>query len=103
MRVSDEESNMLSVRTELQADCLAGVWAREADKTTHILEAGDIEAALSAAAQIGDDELQKRPQGYLVPESFTHGTSEQRVHWLKTGLGAENLSTCDTFGANQSQ
>jgi uncharacterized protein len=101
MRVSDEESNMLSVRMELQADCLAGVWAREADKTAHILEAGDVDAALNAAAQIGDDRLQKRPQGYLVPESFTHGTSEQRVRWLKTGLAAEKLDACDTFGTNQ--
>jgi uncharacterized protein len=101
MRVSQEEGNALSVKMELQADCLAGFWAQQADKTAHILEAGDVEEALNAAAQIGDDRLQKRSQGYVVPESFTHGTSEQRVRWFKTGLTAATIGACDTFGASQ--
>jgi len=101
MRVSEEEGNALSVRMELQADCLAGIWAKEADATAHILEQGDIEEALNAAAQIGDDRLQKRSQGYVVPESFTHGSSEQRVRWFKTGLQATKLQDCDTFGTDQ--
>ncbi len=101
MQASQEESNVLSVRMELQADCLAGVWAKEADATNHILEAGDIEEGLNAAAQIGDDRLQKKSQGYAVPESFTHGTSEQRVRWFKTGFAATDISQCDTFGASQ--
>ena len=99
-RVSEEEGNALSVRMELQADCLAGIWAREADATANILEAGDVEEALNAAAQIGDDRLQKRSQGYIVPESFTHGTSEQRVRWFKTGMQASELKSCDTFSAD---
>ena len=101
LRVSEEDGNILSMQMELQADCLAGVWAQEADKTAHILEAGDVEKVLNTAAQIGDDRLQERPQGYVVPESFTHGTSEQRVRWLKTGLTATKLDACDTFGANE--
>lgn len=100
MRASEEESNALSVRMELQADCLAGIWAREADATAHILEQGDVEEALNAAAQIGDDRLQKRSQGYIVPESFTHGTSAQRVRWFKTGLQASDIRNCDTFGTD---
>lgn len=99
-RSSEEESNNLSVRMELQADCFAGIWAKEANATAHILEQGDIEEAVNAAAQIGDDRLQKRSQGYVVPESFTHGSSEQRVRWLKTGLQANDLRTCDTFSAD---
>ncbi|MGH6855195.1 MAG: neutral zinc metallopeptidase, partial [Aestuariivirga sp.] len=86
---------------ELQADCLAGIWAKEADATAHILEQGDLEEALNAAAAIGDDRLQKRSQGYVVPESFTHGSAEQRVRWFKTGLGATDLKTCDTFATDQ--
>jgi predicted metalloprotease len=101
MRASEEEGNALSVRMELQADCLAGVWAKEADATRNILEEGDIEEALNAAAQIGDDRLQRRSQGYEVPESFTHGSSEQRVRWFKTGLQANDVRDCDTFGTNQ--
>jgi predicted metalloprotease len=101
MRVSEEESNALSVRMELQADCLAGVWAKEADATKHILEAGDLEEALNAAAQIGDDRLQKRSQGYAVPDTFTHGSSEQRVRWFKTGFQANDIRACDTFGTDQ--
>jgi uncharacterized protein len=97
---TEEESNALSVKMELQADCLAGIWAAEADATKHILENGDIEEALNAASQIGDDRLQKRSQGYVVPESFTHGTSEQRVRWFKAGFAAKSLNDCDTFGAS---
>ncbi|HRX37682.1 MAG TPA: neutral zinc metallopeptidase [Aestuariivirga sp.] len=99
-RVSEEESNALSVRMELQADCLAGVWAKEADATANILESGDLEEALNAAAQIGDDRLQKRSQGYAVPESFTHGSSAQRVRWFKQGFNARSLNDCDTFSTN---
>lgn len=97
MQVSEAEGNALSVRMELQADCFAGLWAKEADATAHILEGGDLEEALNAAAQIGDDRLQKRSQGYAVPESFTHGTSEQRVRWFKQGFQANDLRDCDTF------
>jgi uncharacterized protein len=97
MRVSEEEGNALSVRMELQADCYAGIWAKQADATANILEQGDLEEGLNAAAAIGDDRMQKRSQGYVVPESFTHGTSEQRVRWFKTGLGANDVQACDTF------
>jgi predicted metalloprotease len=101
MRVSEEEGNALSVRMELQADCFAGIWAKEADATAQILEEGDIEEALNAAAAIGDDRLQKRSQGYVVPESFTHGSSEQRVRWFKIGFQATDIRTCDTFSTDQ--
>jgi hypothetical protein len=101
MRTSEVEANALSVRMELQADCFAGVWAKEADATARILEQGDIEEALNAAAQIGDDRLQKRSQGYVVPESFTHGSSEQRVRWFKRGFQATRLQDCDTFATDQ--
>jgi hypothetical protein len=97
MRMSEEEGNALQVRVELQADCLSGIWAKEADATARILEQGDIEEALNAAAAIGDDRLQKRSQGYVVPESFTHGSSEQRVRWFKRGLQANDIRDCDTF------
>jgi predicted metalloprotease len=99
-RVSDVESNALSVRMELQADCLSGIWASEADAAKHILENGDIEEALNAASQIGDDHLQKRSQGYAVPDSFTHGTSAQRMKWFKQGMAAKALKDCDTFNAD---
>jgi predicted metalloprotease len=85
-QVSQEEYNALSVRLELQADYLAGVWAHHAEKTKQILESGDVEEALNAANAIGDDTLQKRAQGYVVPDSFTHGSSAQRVRWFKRGL-----------------
>ncbi|MCA0434211.1 MAG: zinc metallopeptidase [Proteobacteria bacterium] len=98
-QLSETEANAMQVRVELQADCLAGIWAKEADATGKILEQGDIEEGLNAAAQIGDDRLQKRSQGYVVPESFTHGSSEQRVRWFKTGLQATSLKDCDTFAA----
>lgn len=85
-RVSEAEYNALSVRLELQADYLAGVWAHHAQRTKNILEAGDVEEALNAANAIGDDTLQKRAQGYVVPDAFTHGTSQQRVRWFRRGL-----------------
>ena len=100
MRTSEERANALSVRMELQADCFAGLWAKEADATAQILEDGDIEEALNAAAAIGDDQLQKRSQGYVVPESFTHGSSAQRVRWFKQGYSANDLRDCDTFGTD---
>jgi predicted metalloprotease len=86
---------------ELQADCFAGVWAKEANATKKILEQGDIEEGLNAAAAIGDDRLQKRGQGYVVPDAFTHGSSEQRVRWFKKGLEGNDLRVCDTFRADQ--
>jgi uncharacterized protein len=98
-RASEVDGNALQVRMELQADCFAGIWAAEADATAKILEQGDLEEALNAAAQIGDDRLQKRSQGYVVEENFTHGSSEQRVHWFKTGLSAQKMTDCDTFAA----
>jgi uncharacterized protein len=98
-RTDEVQGNQLQVMMELQADCLAGIWAQEADATNKILEDGDIEEALNAAAQIGDDRLQKRSQGYVVPEAFTHGSSAQRVKWFKRGLQAQKMSDCDTFSA----
>jgi predicted metalloprotease len=97
-RVSKEEYNQLSVRMELQADFLAGVWAHHAERSRAILEKGDIEEALNAAAAIGDDRIQRRSQGYVVPESFTHGTSAQRARWFRLGLETGDLSRGDTFG-----
>lgn len=98
-RVSPAQYNALSVRLELQADCLAGVWANHAQSARQILEQGDIESAMNAAAKIGDDALQKKSQGYVVPDSFTHGTSAQRVRWFKTGLSTGRVQACDTFKA----
>lgn len=100
-RVSETEGNKLSVRQELQADCLAGVWANHAHKARNILESGDIEEGLNAATAIGDDRLQKQSRGYVTPESFTHGTSAQRVRWFKTGLESGDMNSCDTFAARQ--
>lgn len=91
------EANELSVRLELQADCLAGVWANRADRAKNILESGDVEEALNAASAIGDDRLQRQTQGRVVPESFTHGTSEQRQRWFRAGLRSGNPDACDTF------
>jgi predicted metalloprotease len=96
-RVSEREANALSVRLELQADCFAGVWAHHADRERHILEDGDIAAGLNAASQIGDDRLQMQARGYVSPESFTHGSSAQRVRWFRTGLDSGDLKQCDTF------
>ena len=98
-RLSRREANALSVRVELMADCLAGVWAHHAQKNWRILEQGDIEEALTAAAAIGDDKLQKQAQGYVVPDSFTHGTSEQRTRWLTQGLRTGDMRQCDTFNS----
>ncbi|MDB6144921.1 MAG: putative zinc metallopeptidase [Pseudomonas sp.] len=94
-----EGSNGLLVRQELQADCLAGVWANNAQKRLNWLEPGDIEEALNAANAIGDDRLQQQGQGRVVPDSFTHGTSAQRVRWFKTGFAQGQLNQCDTFSA----
>jgi uncharacterized protein len=101
-RGSDAQSNALSVRLELQADCLAGVWATRSQKEKGWrLEDGDIETALNAASQIGDDTLQRRSRGTVVPESFTHGTSAQRVSWFKRGVSGGQIESCDTFAAAQ--
>lgn len=100
-RVSKAQGNQLSVRQELQADCFSGVWANRAQRSKQILERGDIEEALNAATSIGDDRLQKQSQGYVVPESFTHGTSEQRVRWFKIGFETGDISDCDTFSASR--
>ena len=96
-RASQVEGNRLSVRLELQADCLAGVWAYHANKARHIIEAGDVEEALSAASAIGDDRLQKQTRGFVVPDAFTHGTSEQRVRWFRTGIESGDINRCNTF------
>lgn len=96
-RLSEGEANELSVKLELQADFFAGVWAHHADKMNQILEAGDIEEALRAANAIGDDRLQMQSKGYVVPESFTHGTSEQRMFWFKKGFESGDVSQGDTF------
>jgi len=94
---SKTQANQLSVRQELQADCFAGIWAHNADRSRQILETGDVEEALNAATSIGDDRLQREAQGYVVPESFTHGTSAQRVRWFKRGLASGSLKECNTF------
>ena len=94
-------ANGLSVRIELQADCFAGVWANQTNAARHILEAGDVEQGLKAASAVGDDRLQVQAQGYVVPESFTHGSSAQRVRWFKRGLDSGDIKRCDTFAATQ--
>jgi len=93
------ESNQLQVRVELQADCLAGVWAHHAEEKWRFIEPGDVEAAMQTASAIGDDRLQRRSQGYVVPDAFTHGSSEQRTRWFMTGLRSGQVSSCDTFQA----
>jgi uncharacterized protein len=95
------EANALQVRVELQADCLAGIWANRAQAKWQFIEPGDVEAALQTASAIGDDRLQRRTQGYLVPDAFTHGTSAQRVRWFMTGFKSGAVGTCDTFRAEQ--
>ena len=98
---SPAQANALSVRLELQADCFAGVWAYHANQARSILEAGDVEQALHAASAIGDDALQKQAQGYVVPDSFTHGSSAQRVRWFRRGIDGGAVSACNTFEARQ--
>jgi Putative neutral zinc metallopeptidase len=95
------EANALQVRVELQADCLAGVWANRAQAKWQFIEPGDVEAALQTASAIGDDRLQRRTQGYVVPDAFTHGTSAQRVRWFMTGFKSGAVGTCDTFRVEQ--
>lgn len=98
-RASEAESNALQVRMELQADCFAGVWAHHANKARQVLEPGDTEEALAAAAGVGDDRLQQQSRGYVVPESFTHGSSEQRMRWFQRGMQTGDPTQCDTFKA----
>lgn len=100
-KLPTEAANKLSVRQELQADCLAGIWAHHADRSRDLLETGDIEEGLNAASAIGDDRLQRQAQGYVTPESFTHGSSEQRMRWFSRGYKGGQLDDCDTFNATQ--
>jgi len=97
--LSETDANALQVRVELQADCFAGIWAYHADRARQLLEQGDIQEGLRAAAAIGDDTIQKRTRGYVVPDSFTHGTGEQRMRWFRKGLDSGRLQACDTFSA----
>lgn len=99
-RLSEEEYNKYSVRLELQADFYAGVWAHYTDKTKNLLEEGDLDEAINAASAVGDDRIQKQAQGYIVPESFTHGTSEQRKRWFYKGFTSGDIRQGDTFGMN---
>lgn len=99
-QLSTKEYNKISVNLELQADCFAGIWANHADRVRHIVEEGDIEEALNAASHIGDDRLQQQSRGYVTPDSFTHGSSRQRVHWFKVGYTKGTMEACDTFAAN---
>lgn len=94
---NQRQANAISVLSELQADCLAGIWANELQRQGDIIEPGDIQEALNAAAAVGDDRLQKQQQGYVVPDAFTHGTSQQRMTWFQRGLQSGNISQCDTF------
>ncbi len=96
-RAGQAESNKLSVLMELQADCLAGLWAHHADRARHILEKGDIEEALNAASSIGDDRMQRQARGYVTPDSFTHGSSAQRVQWFRRGFETGSFAQCNTF------
>jgi hypothetical protein len=100
-RASKVQANELSVRMELQADCYAGVWAHHAARSRQLLEGGDVEEGLNAASAIGDDRLQRMSQGRVVPDAFTHGSSEQRVRWFRVGLESGSLEACDTFSARQ--
>ncbi|MFH1154592.1 MAG: neutral zinc metallopeptidase [Pseudomonadota bacterium] len=96
-KLNKTQSNRLSVQQELQADCFAGVWAHHANRTRHLLEAGDVEEGLTAASAVGDDTLQKQSQGYVSPDSFTHGSSKQRMTWFKIGFESGDMKSCDTF------
>jgi uncharacterized protein len=98
---SEAQANAMSVRLELQADCFAGIWAHHADRSRQLLESGDIEEGLNAASAIGDDRLQKQSRGYVAPESFTHGSSAQRVTWFKRGFASGEVASCDTFNARE--
>jgi predicted metalloprotease len=98
-QADEREGNALSVMMELQADCFAGVWGHHADRTRHLLEQGDVEEGLNAAAAIGDDRLQREAGGRVVPDAFTHGSSEQRMHWFEQGLKSGDPNACDTFEA----
>ncbi len=98
--LDERDTNALQVRVELQADCLAGVWANLNDQLKKRLQPGDVEEGLNAASQIGDDMIQKRTQGRVVPDAFTHGTSAQRVKWFRAGLESGNIGSCDTFNAS---
>jgi uncharacterized protein len=100
-QMRERQANALQVRMELQADCFAGVWANHADKSKNIIEPGDIDDALRAASAIGDDHIQRQTQGYVVPDSFTHGSSEQRAKWFRRGYESGKLEVCDTFNADQ--
>lgn len=100
-RLSEVEYNKLQVRMELQADCLAGIWAHHANRTRNILERGDVEAAMAAATAIGDDRLQQQSRGHVTPESFTHGSSQQRVRWFRRGLDSGQIAQCNTFQARE--
>jgi uncharacterized protein len=97
-RSSERERNALQVSMELQADCYAGVWAHNANTARNILEQGDVEEALQAASAVGDDTIQRRTQGHVVPDSFTHGSAEQRMSWFKRGLDTGSMNACETFG-----
>ena len=98
-QLSTKEYNKVSVKLELQADCFAGIWANHADKVRNVVEPGDIEEALNAASHIGDDRLQQQSRGYVTPDSFTHGSSKQRVYWFRVGYEKGTLDSCDTFSA----
>ena len=98
-QASQQQANALSVQLELQADCYAGVWAHHANRSRQLLEEGDVEEGLNAASAIGDDNIQRQSQGTVVPESFTHGSSEQRVSWFRRGLESGSMKNCDTFAA----
>ena len=100
-RLPAKQANALSVRLELQADCFAGVWAFHANQARSILEAGDVDGALQAASAIGDDALQKQARGYVVPDSFTHGTSAQRARWFRRGIDSGTIGECNTFASGQ--
>jgi predicted metalloprotease len=95
------DANSLQVRVELQADCLAGVWANRAQEKWQFIEPGDVEAAMQTASAIGDDRLQRQSQGYVVPDAFTHGSSAQRTRWFMTGLKSGKVASCDTFSVEQ--
>lgn len=98
-RAGEAQANQLQVRMELQADCYAGIWAHHAERSRQILEKGDVEEALGAAAAVGDDMIQEKTQGRVMPDSFTHGSAEQRMRWFRTGLDTGRVESCDTFAA----